>query len=99
MEISLNQGNRLASLLIEMRLDFSSKNLSPGRRRCGEREGGGRRKDGGGEGWGSGEDGLKMRMVGEETSVLLKCAEVSSFAAHVSCATSRRKRKIFFFLW
>lgn len=35
MEISLNQGNRLASLLIEMRLDFSSKNLSPERGRCG----------------------------------------------------------------
>lgn len=93
-EISLNQGNRLASLLIEMRLDFSSKNLSPARGRCG---GEGRRREE--ERWGSGEDGLKMRMVGEETSVLLKCAEVSPFAARVSCATSRRKRKIFFFLW
>lgn len=63
----------------------------PGRGRDG---GGGRMKEW--EGWGKGKDGLKTRMVGEETSVLLKCAKVSPLAAGVSCATSGRKKRIFF---
>lgn len=71
MEISPNQGTRLASLLIRFALISVQKTFPLGGGDAGEREGEGRRKDGGGEGF------LKMRMVGRRKSVLLECARVS----------------------
>lgn len=105
MEISLNQGNRLASLLFEIRLDFSSKNLSPGRGRCG-----GRGRDGGGEGWGRRKDEGVGRMGegkerpqnedgGRRDVCFAQVCQGVTLGGWCLCATSGRKKRIFFFLW